>query len=74
MPDLSQKPNKWALVSIASEMGFIIALPLLLFVLAGKWLDAKVHDTFPWFVLVGLVLAIASTTAWLTKKLKSFIK
>ena len=78
MPDLSQKPtkevNKWALVSIASEMGFIIALPLVVLALAGKWLDHKTGNTTPWFTLLGIVLAIASTTVWLVKRLKEYIK
>ena len=78
MPDLSQKPtkevNKWALVSIASEMGFIIALPLVVLALAGKWLDHKVGNSTPWFTLLGILLAIVSTTVWLVKRLKEYIK
>ena len=65
--------DKWALASFAGEMGFIIALPLLVFVLIGKHFDAKFHTT-PWLTLAGIVLAIASTTAWLTKRLKEYIK
>ena len=78
MPDLSQKPkppiDRWALVSLASEMGFIIALPLVAFALGGKWLDHRMHNSTPWFTLLGIVLAITATTVWLTKKLKELIK
>lgn len=77
MPDLSQKPNnqldKWRIVNLGLEMGFIIALPLLVFTLIGKRLDTKFHTT-PWLTLAGIILAIASTTAWLTKRLKEYIK
>ncbi|MEJ0021161.1 MAG: AtpZ/AtpI family protein [Candidatus Doudnabacteria bacterium] len=78
MPDLKPKPdntpNKWALVSLATEMGFIIALPLLVFALGGKWLDARMHNSTPWFTLLGILLAITSTTIWLTRKIKDLIK
>ena len=70
----SKKVNKWELAGLASEMGFIIALPLVVFAFAGKWLDHKVGNTTPWFTLLGIVLAISATTIWLTKKLKQYIK
>lgn len=65
--------KKWSMVRLASELGFIIALPLVVLALAGKWLDLRIH-TFPWFTLAGIILAITTTTLWLTKRLKSFIK
>jgi hypothetical protein len=75
-PQKSPDPNiqKWRLASLAMEMGFIIALPLILFGLGGKWLDHRLHLQTPWFTLLGIVLAIASTTVWLTQKLKEYIK
>jgi LPXTG-motif cell wall-anchored protein len=36
-------------------------------------LDNKFHST-PWLTLLGVILAIASTTVWLTRRLKEFIK
>jgi hypothetical protein len=65
--------NKWSLVSLAVEFGFIIALPLVFFALVGKWLDHK-YGTSPWLTLSGIVLAIASTTIWMTKRIKVYIK
>jgi F0F1-type ATP synthase assembly protein I len=73
MENQPQKPNKWALVGLATEMGFIIALPLLVFILIGKKLDLRFHTT-PWLTLVGILLAIGASTAWLTKRLKEYIK
>lgn len=77
MPDSSQKPNnqldKWRVASLGLEMGLIVALPLLLFIFIGKYLDVKFHST-PWLTLLGIILAIASTTVWLTRRLKEFIK
>lgn len=78
MDENSQKPNtptvnKWSLVSLATEFGFIIAIPLVAFALAGKWLDGRIN-TFPWMTLLGIALAITATTVWMTKRLKSYIK
>ncbi|HYC80074.1 MAG TPA: AtpZ/AtpI family protein [Candidatus Binatia bacterium] len=77
MQDLNQKPNnpnvnKWRLASLAMDMGFIIALPLVALGLLGKYLDGK-FGTEPWITLAGILIAIVTTTIWLTKKFKSFI-
>ncbi len=68
------KLDRWKMINLAMDLGFVIALPLVLFALAGKWLDGRVHNSTPWFTLLGIVLAITSTTIWLTKKLKGYIK
>ena len=71
-----QKPpemNKWRVVSLALELGFIIALPLVAFGLIGKWLDAKT-GTYPWLTMVGILLAIVSTTVWLVRRFKELMK
>ena len=70
----SKIPNKWNLVSLASELGFIIALPLVGFGLLGKWLDDKMGNEVAWFTLIGIAFAITATTIWLTKRLKQYIK
>lgn len=69
----SDVTKKWQLVSIASELGFIIALPLVALGFAGKWLDNK-FGTEPWITLAGILLAIVLTTTWLTKRIKSILK
>ena len=40
----------------AGELGYLIALPVVLFALAGKWLDGR-FGTKPWCVIAGFVLA-----------------
>ncbi|MBI2607672.1 MAG: AtpZ/AtpI family protein [Candidatus Doudnabacteria bacterium] len=77
MQNSEQKPDqslsKWRLVNLAFELGFIIALPLVGFGLIGKWLDEK-FDTDPWLTLIAILIAIISTTIWLTKRIKELIK
>lgn len=73
----SQKPpnpqNRWRLVSLSMELGFIIALPLVALGLAGKWLDNK-FETEPLFTLAGIILAITATTIWLTRRFRELLK
>jgi F0F1-type ATP synthase assembly protein I len=78
MDETQQKTNKeimkkWGMVNLATEFGFIIALPLVVFALIGKWLDHK-FGTYPWLTLAGIVLAITLTSIWMTKRLKGYIK
>jgi hypothetical protein len=78
MQDLNQKPkdlkfDRWGMVNLAFDMGFVIALPLVAFGLLGKYLDGRL-GTEPWLTIVGILIAIISTTIWLTKKLKEYIK
>lgn len=78
MNENPEKPNndiakKWNMVNLASELGFIIALPLVVFAIAGKALDHK-FGTTPWLTLAGILLAIISTTLWMVKRLRAYIK
>ncbi len=54
------------------EFGIMLALPLILFVLAGKWLDAKYNQKF--FVIIGLFLAIGLSSYMIYKKIKDLKK
>jgi len=73
-PKNPKEINKWALASLGLEMGFIIALPLVAFALGGKWLDKHFGFHTPWFTLIGIILAITSTTIWLTRRFKELMK
>lgn len=70
----SPKPiDKRAMIGLAMELGYIIALPIVALGFLGKWLDGK-YDVAPAFTLTGIVLAIICTTVWLMKKFKDFVK
>jgi len=66
--------KKWSLVNLSMEMGFIIALPLVAFAFAGRWLDHKVGNETQWFTLLGIVFAVVSTTIWLGRRINSLMK
>ena len=70
-PKQNKNLNRSELVSLAFELGFIIALPILALGLAGKWLDAR-FGSEPLFTLLGIILAIVSTSVWIYRKFKSY--
>lgn len=58
--------------SFASEFGFIIALPVIGLGLLGKWLDRTYHTKY--FVLIGVLVAIALSTVWIARRLKRLME
>jgi F0F1-type ATP synthase assembly protein I len=72
-PENKKKMSKMGMLSLAWELGYVIALPLVLFGYIGKLVDTKL-STKPWFALLGIVVAIFSTTIWLTRKIKDYLK
>ena len=62
--------NVWTL---AWGLGFDIAVPLVVFALFGRLLD-KSFGTSPWLLLLGIVLAIISSTYIIYRKVSRIIK
>ncbi len=73
-----QKPNKnfsaqtAAAFGIAFELGFIIALPIVILGLVGKWLDQKYASGY--FVYLAIALAITITSIWIYGRFKFFLE
>ncbi len=61
------------MVSIAFQLGFIIALPVIFFGFVGKWLDGKT-GTYPLLTLIGIFTAITFTSIWIYRKFKSYFQ
>jgi hypothetical protein len=60
--DKKEKPaSSWSALGFAWELGYSIAIPLVLFALGGRYLDKKL-GTSPWLLLGGLALAIVLTS------------
>ncbi len=58
----------WKLIGIAWELGYVIALPLILFALAGKFADTFFHSS-PLIFLFGTLLAIIVSTIIVYRKI-----
>lgn len=57
----------WQALSLAGQLGYTIAIPLVFLALAGRFVDKK-YGTSPWFLLAGILLALVVTSIWITKK------
>ncbi len=51
----------WSSLSLAWELGYTIAIPIVILGLAGRLLDRK-FDTSPWLLLTGIFLSIFLST------------
>jgi len=60
-------------LSLAWELGYSIALPLVIFALAGRWLDRKLA-TSPWLFLLGIILAVSISSYLVYRKTMEIIK
>jgi hypothetical protein len=54
-------------LSLSLEMGFLIALPIIIFGVGGKYLDKYLGTNF--FVIGGIFLAIISSSILIGKKI-----
>ena len=61
----SEKP--WSAVSLAWELGYSMAVPLVGLALLGRFLDKK-FGTSPWLLLVGILISISISSYLIYKK------
>lgn len=73
--DEKKEMNPFSAYAVASQVGFIVIVPLLLFIMGGSWLV----DTLEWaawvkivFVFVGIFTMIAALVAYLSRMITLF--
>lgn len=67
MKEKNRKNGKrFSALSLAWNLGYTIAVPLVVFALAGRYLDKKL-GTSPFLLLAGILLSIG-LTSWLVYK------
>jgi cytochrome c biogenesis protein CcdA len=54
-------------LAFSLEFGFMIVLPLLVFVYIGKWLENHYHNHI--FLVAGLLLALTTSSVWFYKRI-----
>lgn len=72
----NSKPSTYTLgktISLVTEFGLIIAVPLVVFAFLGKWVDAKTHQHNT-FVLLGMFVALVSSVSLITRRINSIRK
>ena len=67
-----EKSGLWAALRLSWELGYAIAIPIVVLALGGRLLDKK-FGTSPIFLLLGVAVSIIATTIWLTIKAKAMI-
>ena len=63
----------WQALGLAWDLGYIIALPLVVFALGGRLLDRRI-DTSPLGLLAGIFISLIVTTIGLMRKIKVMTK
>ncbi|MDR3642954.1 MAG: AtpZ/AtpI family protein [Candidatus Doudnabacteria bacterium] len=67
----ARKAAMWPqLMEIGIDFAAYLAVPLLAFIFAGKWLDARTHHS-KLFVIIGLFTALALSWFLIFKKIKA---
>lgn len=70
--NIKTKQNSLGAVSLALNLGYIIALPLVALALLGRFLDKK-FSASPIFLLLAILLAIAISGALVFRKTKKMM-
>jgi F0F1-type ATP synthase assembly protein I len=73
MTQNSQKSSFWQALGIAWELGYVIAIPIVVFALGGRMLD-KHFNSSPWLLLVGILISIVLSSIGLVWKFKKLMK
>jgi len=60
-------------MSLVGQLGFTIAIPLVLFALLGRWADQR-YGTSPWLFLTGIILSMIVSSIALVKKFSDLIR
>lgn len=61
------------MLGAVGEFGFLVAIPLVLFALAGRFIDSKFGSS-PLFFLIGILLAIIISTFIIYQKTAALLK
>lgn len=68
----TQRPLLAQALGLAWELGYSIAVPLVLFALLGRWAD-QAWGTSPWGLLSGVLLSIVLTSFLLVRKFSQLV-
>ena len=67
----AKKINKWQALGFVWDIFFAVAVPTVVFALAGRWLDMRWHVA-PLFSILGLALALAIIYVLVKRKARRF--
>lgn len=73
MAETPQQQGFWKALGMAWELGYIIAIPIVILGLGGRFLDKRL-ETSPWLFLTGVLVSIILTSFGLVWKFKKLLK
>ena len=62
----------WNAYRLVFEVGYTVAIPLVLFAAGGRYLD-KLFDTSPWLLLVGIIISIFVSSFLVYRKVSKIL-
>lgn len=70
---MPKSDKSFSALDLAWELGYTIAVPIVVLALAGRWLDKKL-GTAPWLLLLGILLSVAVSSWAVYKKTLDIMK
>lgn len=70
---MAEKGSILSALKLSLEFGYTIAIPIVIFALAGRMLDKK-FDTSPWLLIVGILISIIVSSIGLVMKFNSVMR
>ena len=70
---MSEPGRVGAYLALFTEIGAVLVTTMLLFILAGAWVDQQLH-TLPLFLLLGLFVGLASGALVVSRLIDGFLR
>lgn len=69
----NQPSGLWSALALAWELGYTIAIPIVIFAIGGRFLDKKLGSS-PIFLLLGILLALIISGIGIYRKTMKIMK
>jgi len=66
------KNNIWSALNLAWELGYTIAIPIVILGFGGAWIDKKLGSS-PGFLLTGIMLSVIISGVAVYRKIRSLV-
>lgn len=70
---MAEKGSTFSALKLSLELGYTIAIPIVVLALAGRLLDKK-FDTSPWILIAGILISIIVSSIALVVKFNAIMK